>query len=50
MAQEKVKKLFVEVNVNWINVRKENVLLASGFEGEGAYGKLDEWGGLGDLW
>ena len=48
MKKNTVKKLFVEVKVDVIPFEEMDVLTAS--QPEGAYGKLEEWGGLYDIW
>ncbi|MBR1867020.1 MAG: hypothetical protein IJ800_00360 [Clostridia bacterium] len=48
MKKNTVKKLFVEVSVDVMVFDDENVLTTSG--PMGAYGELEKWGGLYDIW
>ena len=48
MQEEVEKRLFVEVDVDVILFTSESVLTDS--TPQGAYGNLNEWGGLDEIW
>lgn len=48
MIEGKDKKLFIEVGVDVISFKDDDVLTAS--QPVGAYGQFDDWKGVDDVW